>query len=112
MMGPVCGAMVSVTGNIIYSIVNSWDSYIYAIVSAVVGMSVGICAKKGYLKSFFGALSISFFVTVLSVLLSVPLNFRFSGGYTQNIWGDGIIDAMKLIGFNNFFRLLHGTVLS
>ncbi len=108
MMGPVCGAMVGVTGNIIYSIVNLWDSYIYAIVSAVVGISVGICAKKGYLKSLFGALSISFLVTVLSVLISVPLNFRFFGGYTQNIWGDGIIDAMKLIGFNNFFSCCMG----
>lgn len=107
-LGPVCGAMVGMTGNIIYSIVNSWDSAIYALVSAMVGISVGVCAQKGYLKSLFGALSVSFLVTVLSVFISVPLNFRFSGGYTQNIWGDGIIEAMKKIGFNKFFSCCIG----
>ena len=44
-LGPVCGAMVGMTGNIIYSIVNSWDSAIYALVSAMVGVTVGICAQ-------------------------------------------------------------------
>lgn len=107
-LGPVCGAMVGMTGNIIYSIVNPWDSVIYALVSAMVGITVGICAQKGYLKSLFGALSVSFLVTVLSVFISVPLNFRFSGGYTQNIWGDGIIEAMKKIGFNKFFSCCIG----
>ncbi len=107
-LGPVCGTMVGMTGNIIYSMVNSWDSMIYALVSAMVGISVGLCAKKGYLKSLFGALSVSFLVTVISVLISVPINFRFSGGYTQNIWGDGIIEAMRKIGFNNFFSCCIG----
>lgn len=107
-LGPVCGTMVGMTGNIIYSMVNSWDSMIYALVSAMVGITVGLCAKKGYLKSLFGALSVSFLVTVISVLISVPINFRFSGGYTQNIWGDGIIEAMRKIGFNNFFSCCIG----
>ena len=99
--GPVCGAMVGVTVNLIYAAMHSWDYVIYACVSAMVGITVGLCAKKGYLKSLFGVLSVSFLVTVLSVLISVPLNFRFFGGYTQNIWGDGVINAMKKIGFNN-----------
>ncbi len=106
--GPVCGAMVGVTVNLIYAAMHSWDYVIYACVSAMVGITVGLCAKKGYLKSLFGVLSVSFLVTVLSVLISVPLNFRFFGGYTQNIWGDGVINAMKKIGFNNLISCCMG----
>lgn len=106
--GPVCGAMVGVTVNLIYAATHSWDYVIYACVSAMVGIEVGLCAKKGYLKSLFGVLSVSFLVTVLSVLISVPLNFRFFGGYTQNIWGDGVINAMKKIGFNNLISCCMG----
>ncbi len=107
-LGPVCGAMVGVTVNLIYAAMHSWDYVIYACVSAMVGVTVGLCAKKGYLKSLFGALSVSFLVTVLSVLISVPLNYRFFGGYTHNIWGDGVINAMKKIGFNNLISCCMG----
>lgn len=106
--GPVCGAMVGVTVNLIYAAMHSWDYVIYACVSAMVGITVGLCAKKGYLKSLFGALSVSFLVTVLSVLISVPLNFWFFGGYTHNIWGDGVIDALKKMGFINLISYCAG----
>ena len=107
-LGPVCGAMVGVTVNLIYAVMHSWDYVIYACVSAMVGITVGLCAKKGYLKSLFGALSVSFLVTVLSVLISVPLNFWFFGGYTHNIWGDGVIDALKKMGFINLISCCMG----
>lgn len=107
-LGPVCGAMVGVTVNLIYAVMHSWDYVIYACVSAMVGITVGLCAKKGYLKSLFGALSVSFLVTVLSVLISVPLNFWFFGGYTHNIWGDGVIDALKKMGFINLISYCVG----
>lgn len=108
MLGPVCGAMVGMTGNIIFALIYSIDNIVYAIVGAMVGISVGICTKRDYLKSLFGTLSVSFFVTIISVVLSVPLNFWISRGYTGNIWGDGIIEAMKLIGFNGFFSCCMG----
>lgn len=46
--------------------------------------------KKGFLKNMFGVLSTAFLVTVLSVLVSVPLNFALMDGATGNIWGDGV----------------------
>ena len=65
--------------------------------------STGICVKKGFLKNLYGVLSTSFLIAVLSVTLSVPLNYLYCDGSTQNIWGDGVIESMEKVGFNSFF---------
>lgn len=75
----------------------------YAVVSAMVGITTGICVKKGFLKNLYGVLSTSFLVAVLSVTLSVPFNYLYCDGSTQNIWGDGVIESMEQVGFNSFF---------
>ena len=74
-----------------------------ALVSAMVGITTGICVKKGFLKNLYGVLSTSFLVAVLSVTLSVPLNYLYCDGSTQNICGDGVIESMEKVGFNSFF---------
>ena len=35
--------------------------------------------------------------------LSVPFNYLYCDGSTQNIWGDGVIESMEKVGFNSFF---------
>ena len=72
-LGPLCGAMVGMTVNIIYGILYSWIYMFYAVVSAIVAVTVGVCAKKGYMKNLFGTLSISFLTTVLSVVYQFHL---------------------------------------
>lgn len=59
--------------------------------------------EKGFLKNLYGVLSTSFLIAVLSVTLSVPLNYLYCDGSTQNIWGDGVIESMEKVGFNSFF---------
>lgn len=102
-LGPFCGAMVGMTVNLTYGILYSWTNMFYAVVSAMVGITIGICVKKGFLKNLYGVLSTSFLVAVLSVTLSVPLNYLYCDGSTQNIWGDGVIESMEKVGFNSFF---------
>ncbi len=43
--GPVCGAMVGLTGNIAYSMVNHLSA-VYSITSIALGIIVGIAAQK------------------------------------------------------------------
>lgn len=97
--GPVCGAIVGVTSNIMYSL-HSQASLFYGLTNLVVGVTVGICAKKGFLKNIFGILSIAFLVAVLSVLVSAPLNFILADGATGNIWGDGVSGLLQELGCN------------
>lgn len=98
-LGPVSGAIVGVTSNIMYSL-HSQASLFYGLTNLVVGITVGICAKKGFLKSLFGILSSAFVVAVLSVLVSVPLNFILGDGATGNIWGDGVSGLLRELGCN------------
>lgn len=97
--GPVCGAIVGVASNIMYSL-HSQESIFYGLTNLVVGVTVGICAKKGLLKNIFGILSIAFLVAVFSVLVSVPLNFILADGATGNIWGDGVAGFLQELGCN------------
>lgn len=97
--GPVCGAIVGVTSNIMYSL-HSQASLFYGLTNLAVGVTVGISAKKGFLKSIFGILSIAFLVAVFSTLVSAPLNFMLSDGATGNIWGDGVSGLLQELGCN------------
>ncbi|MDD6207741.1 MAG: two-component regulator propeller domain-containing protein [Clostridiales bacterium] len=98
-LGPVCGAIVGVASNIMYGL-HSRISLFYGLTNLVVGVTVGICAKKGFLKDLFGVLSTAFLVTLLSVFISVPLNFVLADGATGNIWGDGVAGYLQELGCN------------
>lgn len=47
-LGPFCGAMVGMTVNLTYGILYSWTNMFCALVSAMVGITTGICAKKDF----------------------------------------------------------------
>ncbi len=92
-LGPVCGAIIGGTGNIIYSF---WDanSLAYSLTSVFIGASMGTAARKKYFESFFGATTVAGGVTIGSVFISTILNLSFYGGYTGNVWGDGVINFL------------------
>lgn len=100
LMGPVCGAVVGATVNAAYGILYSYTHIIYAFVSVIIGIVMGLCAKKGYIDSLFGTLSVSFLLTVISTVISTPLNYIFFNGSTGNVWGDGVISLLLGIGCN------------
>ncbi|MBR6186381.1 MAG: HD domain-containing protein [Clostridia bacterium] len=91
--GPFCGAVVGLTGNLLYSMINR-ASWAYAIISIPLGVIVGFAAKKKFLDSLFGTMTISAIASVIAVALSVPLNFLMYGNKTGNIWGDGVIGLL------------------
>ena len=51
--GPVCGAMVGVTGNLAYCVVNRLSAA-YAITSVALGIIIGVAAKKRWFDQFYG----------------------------------------------------------
>ena len=106
-LGPVCGAIVGVTSNIMYCL-HSSVSLFYGLTGMGVGITVGICAQKGFLKSIFGFMSTAFLVALVSVILSVPLNFILSDGATGNIWGDGVAGLLQELGCNRQISCIVG----
>ncbi len=107
-LGPICGAIVGATVNILYGLQSSVFYMSYALVNIAAGVTVGVCAKKGYMERIFGVLSISFLVTVISVIISTPLNFIFFDGSTGNIWGDGVSRLLQKAGCGRVLSSLAG----
>ncbi len=91
--GPVCGAMVGLTGNLAYSVVNHYSAA-YALTSIALGIIVGIAANKKWFDQFYGFMKAASFTVLTALIVSVPLNLIFSKGYTNNKWGDGVIDYL------------------
>lgn len=107
-LGPVCGAFVGLSVNVIYGILYSYTYMVYGIVSIVIGLIAGVCAKKGWFDSMFGALSTGFLITIASVIISVPCNYIFFGGRVTNTWGSGVIVMLEGIGANKLMSHIIG----
>lgn len=106
--GPICGVIVGVTLNILYSIIYSWTYACYAIVSVSIAVVAGICISKDYMKTPLGTLTSSFYIALVSCSISVIFNYMFFNGYTNNIWGDGVIESLLGIGFNDLLSHIAG----
>ncbi|MCR5429250.1 MAG: HD domain-containing protein [Lachnospiraceae bacterium] len=88
--GPVCGAMVGLSGNLAYGVVNNLSAA-YCITSIALGVIVGIAAKKKWFAQFFGFMMAASLTVLTALVVSVPINFIFNEGLTGNKWGNGVI---------------------
>ena len=105
--GPFCAAVVGIAGSLIYGIRDPY-AILYGIVSVAIGLSVGFLARKKLFDTFFGTLTANVIVTLISVILSTPLNYLLYKGYTGNIWGDGVISYLTERNVHSFIAALLG----
>ena len=101
MFGPISGAIVGVTMNLVYSDFSPL-SYMYSLTSIAIALTVGITARKKFFTSFFGTMSATILVTAFSVIISVCISWLFKKGMTGNIWGDGVIEYLEEQGVPRF----------
>jgi energy-coupling factor transport system substrate-specific component len=94
MLGPVWGAGVGVSVNILYGYTNP-VSYVYALTSLAIGVCVGWFAERRFFDSFFQTLSVSALVAAISTIISTILNQLLYDGMTGNMWGDGVIAFLR-----------------
>lgn len=107
LFGPVSGAIVGVTGNIIFAF---WMpiTLIFSTVSIFIGVSVGIFARKGYFNTLFQSMTVAGFVAVGAVVMSSVIDFIVYDGGLGNIWGDGVKDYLIENGVPKIFAVLVG----
>ena len=89
-LGPICGAIVGVTGNLAYAVINP-VSIMYSITSIALGIIVGFAAGKNWFDHLYGFMKAASLVVVTALVVSVPVNMIFAEGLTGNKWGDGVI---------------------
>ncbi len=95
--GPVCCVITGVANNLIAGISDA-TALVYVVTSFAISISVNVCVKKGAFDGLTKALIASFWIGVLSVFVSTPLNLIFNDGYSGNMWGDALFDMLKWYG--------------
>lgn len=88
--GPIVGAIAGAINNIIYGLTMDPISFIYALTSIAIGITVGIVSYKGMLKSIGQAFIAGLIVAIVAAVVSTPINIGFWGGQTGNVWGDAL----------------------
>ena len=106
-VGPFCGAIVGVAGNILYGFINP-VSFAYSITSISIALLVGYLSKYGWMKNLFKTMSLSIMVTGVCVIISCILNVIFYDGMTNNYWGDGMIELLQHLKQPRFIQIIVG----
>ena len=91
--GPVCGALVGLTGNLSYCVINHLSAA-YSITSIALGIIIGVAAKFKWFDRFYGFMKAASLAMLTALVMSVPVNLLLDNGYTGNKWGNGVIDYL------------------
>ena len=92
--GPIVGAICGAINNVIYGFTMDPISFIYALTSIAIGLSVGIMAYKGWIKNIGMAIVVGLITACVSAVVSTPINIIFWGGQTGNVWGDAVFASL------------------
>lgn len=92
-LGGICGCMVGVTGNLIFSAIFH-SPWIYFITSISIALLVGFFSRRKSLDTRVGTMSLGILCVICASIISVPLNYIYYKGMTGNTWGDGIINLL------------------
>ena len=88
--GPVCGALVGLTGNLAHSVIQR-ISIAYSLTSIAIAFIVGYAAQKNWFSHFYGFMKAATLCVLVALAVSVPLDLLLNDGYTGNMWGNGVI---------------------
>lgn len=100
--GPIIGAASGAINNIIYGLTADPVSFIYALTSIAIGVTVGIMAYKGWVNTLPKAIVTGLVTALVAAVVSTPINIGFWGGQTGNVWGDGLFAYLQANGFPMF----------
>lgn len=89
-LGPVCGAMVGMTGNLAHCLVNNLSA-VYSLTSIALGIIIGVGSRRKWFDQFYGFMEAATLAFLTGLVVSVPINMVFAKGLTGNKWGDGVI---------------------
>ena len=106
-LGPVCGVIVGVTGNLIQGFSDS-TATVYALSSLFMALIVGLLSARGWMETFLKTMSLSVIVTLVCVFISVTLNISFFEGRVGNPWGNEIQALLEEFDVPWIFRVITG----
>ncbi|MCR4756058.1 MAG: HD domain-containing protein [Lachnospiraceae bacterium] len=105
--GPVCGAIVGLTGNLAYCVVNHLSAA-YSLTSIALGIIVGIASRRNWFDRFYGFMKAASWAMFTALIVSVPIDILLDNGYIGNKWGNGVIDYLIARNFPPFISTICG----
>ncbi len=105
--GPVCGAIVGLTSNLVNYLMFG-DPWFYCIVSIAVAVVIGMAARRKGFASLFGILTTAAMTSVAATVVAMPLNILLGNRSTGNLWGDAIAGFLTEGGAPGFLGLAVG----
>ncbi|MBR5406685.1 MAG: HD domain-containing protein [Lachnospiraceae bacterium] len=91
--GPFCGALVGLTGNLSYCVINRLSA-VYSITNVALGIIIGIAARNRWLDRFYGFMKTASWAMLTGLIVSVPIDIIFDKGFTGNKWGNAVVDYL------------------
>ena len=107
--GPVVGALVGMTGNFI-GFVAYGDNWVYCIVSIVIGVLVGLAARRKNFGTLLSIMTTAAMLAIAATLTALPLNTFFGNKSTGNVWGDAVAGFLMERSIPNFLSLPIGQI--
>ncbi len=93
MAGPICGALVGVTANLSYCMINHLSAA-YSVTNIALGIIIGFAARRHWFDRFYGFMKAASLAMLTALVVSVPVNLILDNGYTGNKWGNALIDYL------------------
>lgn len=109
LLGPFAGVLVGGVSGCLNAAFASVTA-IYAVTGICVGLVVGYFYQEDALD-LFQILCSGAIVAISAVLVTTPVNIIYYSGYTQNLWGDALIDMMLQGGNSRLFSYVLGEAL-
>ena len=107
--GPVVGALVGATGNLIGAVAYG-DNWVYAVVSIAIGIIVGLAARRKGFGSLLSILTTAAMLTIAATFIALPLHIFFGNSSTGNLWGDAVAGFMMENGIPRYLSLPVGQI--
>ncbi len=106
-LGIAGGIVAALANNLLFGLLDS-TSFAYAVTGVIVAAVVGICIKKGYFEEWTKAAVSSFWIGILSLVVSTPINLLLYDGYSGNMWGNALFDMLEWQGVPLVFCAIAG----
>ena len=106
-LGMIPSILTAALTSVLISISHPIDM-VYGLVSISIAVVTSLFCKKRMFGSLGRAAFCGFCLSLLSVAISVPLNYFLYRGYSQNPWGDITVDMLKWNGVPLFIACIAG----
>ena len=107
LMGPWCGAVIGATSSLLLHALYRIPWY-YAVISILIALFVGFAARKSFLNTMLGTMTVAALLAVGTAIATYPINLILNNGDTGNAWGNAVIGFLREAGFPVWIGLFIG----